>query len=181
MKSQGIPISGIYPVLPARVVSAGIKSRTARRDASSGVSCSSNPSGGKNGRQNALSPGLMQIGTGSRFDKRPRDGRVFWPLIGSILPTNHKAGQDGLISGPYDRGNGFSGMEAQQGHKRSHSQSHILYQGSEWRHPSITRVRRAGMARWLPGIASFLITGIVIGAVVWMTVIELAVIFGRPN
>ncbi|OSQ29965.1 hypothetical protein [Thalassospira sp. MCCC 1A03138] len=183
-------ISGADRAAPVRLVSAGIR----RRAQMQGMD-NPQPDGNISGVQDPIDPNPDQ----DARDSDPResggqpkktnpsiaatetiseDGKPFADFISILTPFGDRSvaqdGDDTMHSKPPQTRPGvFS--EALPGHPQE-----IPVHANDVRPTALSEggVKRSGVEKWLPNIGSFLITVIVILAVIWITVIELSSILG---
>lgn len=183
-------ISGVDHAAPARLVSAGVR----RRAHMQGMD-NNQPDGNISGVQDPIDPNPDQDARDSdpresgEQPKKPNpstaatetiseDGKPFADFISILTPFGHRSvtqdGDDTMHSKlPQTRPGVFS--EALPGHPPE-----IPVHANALRPTALSgaAVKRRGVEKWLPNIGSFLITVIVILAVIWITVIELSSILG---
>ena len=183
-------ISGVDRAVPARLVSAGVR----RRAHMQGMD-NNQPDGNISGVQDPIDPNPDQ----DARDSDPResggqpkktnpsiaatetiseDVKPFADFISILTPFGYRSvaqdGDDTMHSKlPQTRPGVFS--EALPGHPPE-----IPVHANALRPTALSEaaVKRRGVEKWLPNIGSFLITVIVILAVIWITVIELSSILG---
>lgn len=177
-------------MVPVRLVSAGVR----RRAHMQGMD-NNQPDGDMSGVQDPIDPNPDQDARDSHpreSGEQPKktnpsiavtetiseDGKPFADLISILTPFGYRSvaqdGDDTMHSKSLQTRLGvFSG--ALPGHPPE-----IPVHANALRPTTLPRVavKRSGVEKWLPNIGSFLITVIVILAVIWITVIELSSILG---
>lgn len=200
MKSQRLPVSGVYHASASRMLSAGIHRRspgqgvlTSEPDSADQQNGGGDPepqsdhqspehrrhvksqaaASSKSGRHPDIDVKNVKTNVAAS-DDGPED-HPFIDFIASIMPSGEVPNDDPEF--PI-----YADDSQASGYRPENQGRRILRNAPETKPVSSVHtlaIRRRGMERWLPNIGSFLITGIVIVAVIWMTVIELSVILGR--
>ncbi len=204
MKSQRLPVSGVYHASASRMMSRGIHRRSpvqgdltpepdsADQQSRGGYQQPQPDHQGSEHHRYFRSPVASVPKSGSKPNIDPKNEKEniaasgegpedhpFIDFIASIMSSGEAS--DAKAKMPVTGDENEGDIESHP-YRLENQRGRILRNVSETRPaPSvhILAVKRRGMARWLPNIGSFLITGIVILAVVWMTVIELSIILGR--
>ncbi len=200
MKSQRLPVSGVHHASASRTLSAGIhRRRPGQGDLTPEPDIADQKIGGQDPepqsdhqspehRRHVKNQTASSSKSGRDPDSDVKNGKTnvaasdegpedhpFIDFIASIMPSGEAPNDNPEFP--------VSADDRQAGGYRSDNQGSRILRNAPEARPALPvhtfAIRRRGMERWLPNIGSFLITGIVIVAVIWMTVIELSVILGR--